>query len=58
VHEEYGQQRLLEAVRARYKLPTDRLLDELLEDVHRFSSARVFEDDVCLVAVEIAKLGA
>ena len=50
VHEEYGQERLLEAVRARYRLPTDRLLDELLEDVHRFSSDKEFEDDVCLVA--------
>jgi serine phosphatase RsbU (regulator of sigma subunit) len=57
-HEEYGQERLLAAVRARHKLPTERLLDELLDDVHRFSSAQEFEDDVCLVAMEIAMLGA
>lgn len=56
--EEYGQERLLAAVRTRCKLPTERLLDELLEDVHRFSSAKEFEDDVCLVAIEIAKLRA
>jgi len=56
--EEFGQDRLLAAVRARYKLPTERLLDELLQDVHRFSSEKEFEDDVCLVAMEIAKLGA
>jgi serine phosphatase RsbU (regulator of sigma subunit) len=56
--EEYGQERLLTAVRQRYQLPTERLLDELLQDVHRFSTAKEFEDDVCLVAMEIAKLGA
>jgi len=26
--------------------------------VHRFSSAKEFEDDVCLVGMEIAKIGA
>jgi sigma-B regulation protein RsbU (phosphoserine phosphatase) len=57
-NEEYGQERLLEAVRARYRLPTERILDELLQDVQRFSSAKEFEDDVCLVAMEIAKVGA
>jgi sigma-B regulation protein RsbU (phosphoserine phosphatase) len=57
-HEEYGQERLLAAVRARYRAPTERLLNELLDDVHRFSTATEFEDDVCLVAMEIAKLGA
>jgi sigma-B regulation protein RsbU (phosphoserine phosphatase) len=57
-HEEYGQERLLAAVRARYKLPTERLLDELLQDVQLFSSVKEFEDDVCLVAMEIAELGA
>jgi sigma-B regulation protein RsbU (phosphoserine phosphatase) len=57
-HEEYGQERLLAAVRARHRLPTERLLDELLEDVHRFSSEKEFEDDVCLVAMEIARVGA
>jgi Serine phosphatase RsbU, regulator of sigma subunit len=57
-HDEYGQERLLAAVRARHKLPTERLLNELLQDVHDFSSDKEFEDDVCLVAMEIAKLGA
>jgi sigma-B regulation protein RsbU (phosphoserine phosphatase) len=56
-NEEYGQERLLAAVRARYKVPTERLLDELLQDVQRFASAKEFEDDVCLVAMEVAKLG-
>jgi phosphoserine phosphatase RsbU/P len=55
-HEEYGQERLLAAVRKRYNLATERLLDELLQEVQRFSNAKEFEDDVCLVAMEIAKL--
>ena len=55
--EEYGQERLLAAVRARYRLPTEFLLNELLEDVQHFSSAKEFEDDVCLVTMEIARLG-
>jgi serine phosphatase RsbU (regulator of sigma subunit) len=38
-------------------VPTERLLDELLQDVQRFASAKEFEDDVCLVAMEVAKLG-
>lgn len=56
-HEEYGQERLLAAVRTRHRLPTERLLDEVLQDVQRFSTSKEFVDDVCLVAIEIAKLG-
>jgi len=52
-HEEYGQERLLAAVKQRARLPTEQMLDELLEDVRRFSRARDFTDDVCVVAVEL-----
>lgn len=55
--EEYGQERLIAAVRKHYRLPTDSLLDELLEDVQRFSRAHDFEDDVCLVAMDVARIG-
>ena len=57
-HEEYGQERLVTAVRQRVRLPAERLFDELLADVRRFSASKEkqFEDDVCLVAVEIARL--
>lgn len=57
VQEEYGMDRLLAAVRRHYRLPTERLLDELLEDVQRFSGAHEFEDDVCLVALEVNRVG-
>jgi sigma-B regulation protein RsbU (phosphoserine phosphatase) len=55
--EEYGQERLLAAVRQRSHTPTDRLMDELLEDVRGFSGSNEFDDDVCLVGVEVERLG-
>jgi sigma-B regulation protein RsbU (phosphoserine phosphatase) len=55
--EEYGQVRLLAAMRDRSRLPTDLLLDELLLDVQHFSGATEFVDDVCLVSVEVQRLG-
>jgi sigma-B regulation protein RsbU (phosphoserine phosphatase) len=51
--EEYGQDRLLQAVRRRLALRMEQLFDELLSEVRRFSLADEFEDDVCLVGVEI-----
>ncbi len=54
--EEYGQERLMAAVRKYYRLPTDALLDELLEDVQRFSRVHDFDDDVCLVAMDVNRL--
>lgn len=56
-HEEYGLERLKLAVRRHLHLPTDRLLDELLEEVQRFAEGRDFEDDVCLVAAEVRRVG-
>jgi len=55
--EEYGQERLLAAVRQRCALPAEKLFDELLRDVHRFSQVEEFEDDVCLVGMEIQRTG-
>ncbi len=55
--EEYGQERLLAAVRKRIHLPTAELLDALLLDVQQFSKAAEFDDDVCLVAMEATRAG-
>ncbi len=55
--EEYGQERLIATVRKSHQLPTERLLDELLEDVQRFSRAHEFEDDVCVVAMDVSRIG-
>jgi sigma-B regulation protein RsbU (phosphoserine phosphatase) len=56
--EEYGQERLLEAVRRRLQLPSSQLLDELTTDIHRFAGNREFLDDVCIVGVEATRVGA
>jgi serine phosphatase RsbU (regulator of sigma subunit) len=39
-------------VRKHWRLPIERLLDAILEDVQRFSASKEFADDVCLVAVK------
>ena len=56
-HEEYGQERLKRNLCKHLHLPTERLLDLLLEDVQRFAGVDEFEDDVCLVAAEVRRLG-
>ena len=52
--EEYGQERLLQAVRKRIRKQPEELFGELLAEVQAFSGSREFEDDVCLVGVEAA----
>jgi sigma-B regulation protein RsbU (phosphoserine phosphatase) len=54
--QEYGQDRLLQAVQKRCLLPAEQLFDELLKDVQHFSSGREFDDDVCLVGLEVARV--
>ena len=55
--EEFGQERLLATVRRHLKLPTETLFDRVLEGVQQFSQAPEFDDDVCLVGVEVTRLG-
>ena len=55
--EEFGQERLLGAVRRRAQLAASDLFDELLVEVKEFSSHKEFEDDVCLIGMEIQRLG-
>lgn len=52
--QEFGQERLLEAVRRRIQLPAEQLFTELLSEVQKYSGSDEFEDDVCLVGVEAA----
>jgi phosphoserine phosphatase RsbU/P len=56
-HEEYGQERLLQTVRNNARLSTEQIFDALLEEVERFSGTKEFEDDVCLVGVEVEQVG-
>ena len=50
--EMYGEERLVDFMRQHAQLAPAALLDELIQDVHRFSGSDDFEDDVCLLAVE------
>jgi len=52
--EEYGMERLKNAMQARAALAPNDLLDQLLAEVRAFSGSADFEDDVCTVAVEFA----
>lgn len=52
--EEYGQERLLAAVRRKASLPPAQLFNELLAETQEFSVGKEFDDDVCLVGVELA----
>jgi phosphoserine phosphatase RsbU/P len=51
--QEYGQERLLAAARERMRLPPACLCDELIAEVRAFSGAAEFEDDVCLLGMEV-----
>ncbi|RYD82224.1 MAG: serine/threonine-protein phosphatase [Verrucomicrobiaceae bacterium] len=49
----YDQERLCEAVQRRAQLPLDILFPELLDELREFSRHNKFEDDVCLIGVEM-----
>ncbi len=54
-NQEYGEERLLNAVRQRIALPPEQMFDELLEEIREFSGNAEFEDDICLVGMELTK---
>ncbi len=53
--EEFGQERLLEAVQKRIDVPPEKLFDQLLTEVREYAGDE-FIDDVCLVAAEVTRL--
>jgi sigma-B regulation protein RsbU (phosphoserine phosphatase) len=55
-HESFSPERLLAAVRQRAKLPTNELFTGLLDEIKKFSASTEFEDDVCIVGVEVKRL--
>jgi serine phosphatase RsbU (regulator of sigma subunit) len=55
--QQFGQDRLLAAVRQRMQVPPDRLFDELLGELRAYSGKEEFVDDVCLVGVEATHVG-
>ena len=54
---EYGQDRLVEALRQRVHMQTPALFSELLDEVHHFSTRREFTDDVCLLGMDVLRVG-
>jgi phosphoserine phosphatase RsbU/P len=52
--EEFGMDRLRQALLARSRLAPDDLFDQLLDEVRSFSGSTEFDDDVCLVGLEFA----
>ncbi len=53
----YGPDRLRTAFHDRLALPADQLFDEILADVTRFSAGRGFADDVCLLGLDVHRVG-
>ena len=51
--EQFGHQRLIDAVSRRMTQPCDTLLDDLVGDSQRFSGHEEFSDDVCLVGMDV-----
>ncbi|MGV3661230.1 MAG: PP2C family protein-serine/threonine phosphatase [Prosthecobacter sp.] len=51
----YSQEDLLATVSRHSQLPTTRMFDQVLEDIHAFTHRRDFDDDVCVVGIEVAR---
>jgi len=54
--EPFGEARLEDAVRRRIGLPADQIFDEVIEEVRRFSVTEKFDDDICLLGLELNRL--
>lgn len=48
---------LMNAVRRRAQMPAKDLLKGVISDIHEFSGQPEFEDDVCLVGMEVKRVG-
>ena len=51
----YSQERLMMDVKGLISKPLGALFDELLEAIRAFSVSHEFEDDVCIVGMEMAR---
>ena len=56
-HEPYGRERLPNAIRNRLKMSPSLLFDELIGSIRDFSVSHEFNDDVCLVGMEVVRVG-
>jgi PAS domain S-box-containing protein len=55
-NESFSTDRLLAAIRARTQQPTQELFAGLLDEIKKFSTSAEFEDDVCVVGMEVKRL--
>ncbi len=53
----YSRERLMTAVRQRVSLPSAKLLAELFVEIRQFAKRTEFSDDVCLVGMDVMRLG-
>lgn len=53
----YDQEMLLRVIASRASQPTETIFDETVSEVQRFSATRSFSDDVCLVGIEVCRIG-
>jgi sigma-B regulation protein RsbU (phosphoserine phosphatase) len=52
----YDPQMLLDAIRRRIQLPAAQIFDELIAEVKSFAADGQFDDDVCIVGMEVVRL--
>lgn len=52
----YSQERLRLAISQRLDLPADELFNKIFAEIRQFSGQRDFDDDVCLLAVEVSRV--
>ncbi len=55
--EEYGEERLLDSAVLCMHQPLPTLFRHLIEDIQRFCEGNTFNDDVCLVGVDVCRVG-
>ncbi len=56
-HELYSCERLIDAVRQRARLQSSELFAEVFAEIRQFSKRTEFSDDVCLLGMEVTRLG-
>lgn len=52
-NEQFGIERLSGTIGSRLGLPTDRLLEEIITQAREFSPSNEFDDDLCVVAIDL-----
>ena len=53
----YAEDRLLATLRQHVKMPTTKLFDTLLAEIHAFAADPEFSDDVCLLGMDVTRVG-